>query len=69
MKATYKEIEKVLNNTFEINTMESSNKYQAIKSVEDLAIMRVGTKIQKTQHHFNKSDWKRVSSEIKYQIA
>lgn len=69
MKATNTQIEKAINNTFEFGTDGTHAQYDAIRNCEDAAILKVVTEVQKTQHHFSKSDWKRVYSEIKKMIA
>jgi hypothetical protein len=69
MKVTNTQIEKALKNTFEFGTDGTQEQYDAIRSCEDAAILKVGTEVQKTQHYFSKSDWKKVYSEIKKIIA
>lgn len=69
MKATNTQIEKAINNTFEFGTDGTQSQYDAIRSCEDAAILKVGTEVQKTQHYFSKEDWKKVYGEIQKMIA
>ncbi len=69
MKTTFSQIKKALNNTFEFGPDGTQGQYEAIRSCEDSAILKVGTKVRKTQHYFTKSDWKKVCSEIKNKLA
>ena len=69
MKTTFSQIEKALNNTFEFGTDGTQEQYDAIRSCEDSAILKVGSEVKKTQHYFTKSDWKKVYSEIKNKLA
>lgn len=65
MKTTIAQIEKALNNTFEFGVDGTEEQYGAIRRLEDQAVLKVGTEVQKTQHYFSKNDWKKVYSEIK----
>ena len=66
MKATYTQIENALNNNFDFKK-GTQQQYEAIRACENEAIERAG--IKKTRYHFNKSDWKKVYTEIKKMIA
>ena len=67
MKATYSQIEKALDNSFEFGVDGTREKYELIRSYAYEAIDRVG--ITKSQDHFTKNDWKAVYKAIKDLIA
>lgn len=67
MKATYNQIEKALNNTFEFGIDGNQDKYELIRLSFYKAIDDVG--IKKSQEYFTKSDWKAVYKQIKKTIA
>jgi hypothetical protein len=67
MKATYNQIEKALDNSFEIGVDGSQDMYEAIRLYCYEAIEKAG--IQKTQEYFTKADWKAVYKNIKKLIA
>jgi hypothetical protein len=68
MKTTLSQIEKAVKNTFEFGTDGTQDRYDAIKSCEDSAVLKVGIDVQKTQKYFTKSDWRKVYSEIKNKL-
>jgi len=67
MKATYEQIEKALDNSFEFGIDGSQELYELIRLYSHEAIDKVG--IKKSEDHFTKSDWKAVHKMIKRLIA
>ena len=67
MKATYSQIEKALDNSFEIGVDGSQDMYEAIRLYCYKAIDKAG--IKKSQEYFSKSDWKAVYKNIKKLIS
>ena len=63
MKATLKQIEKALDNSYEFGVDGSEELYQLARIYCDNAIDNVG--LRKSRMYFTKSDWKAVYREIK----
>jgi len=67
MKATYNQIEKALNNTFEFGIDGTEQLYVAIRNVAQKSELNVN--IHKSSFNYTKSDWKKIHAEIKKLIA
>ena len=67
MKATYSQIEKALNNTFEFGIDGDQNKYESIRNAAYKAEINVN--IHKSSFHYTKTDWRKIYAEIKKLIA
>lgn len=67
MKATYKQIDKALDNSFEFGVDGDQATYDAIRGSFSKAYNDVG--IQKSPDFFTKSDWKAVHKRIKELIS
>ena len=67
MKTTLKQIEKAINNTFEIGVDGDQDTYEVIRLYTDEAIEKCG--IKKSNEFFTKSDWKAVYRKIQKILA